>query len=313
MKFLVVGCGSIGKRHIKNLISMGYKDVVGCDADQERLNQIKTELGAKISNDYSKSLKDTDAVLVCTPNHLHTRFAVEALKEGKHVFIEKPMSHELKGLDEIKRLSKEKNLVVQIGCNLRHHSLLKQTKKQLETNKIGKIKEVRIEFGSYFPSWRPGQDHLKNFGSHKSMGGGIILDDIHEIDYAIWLFGEIKNISCKAQKLGDVTIDTEDTADLEMETKTGTKIRMHMDYLQKEPKRVFKITGEKGTIQGDLNKGENGQKFDYNPTYIDEMKEFIECIQKNKKPGVSYEEGLYDLKVALAAKKSAEEGKVITI
>lgn len=323
VSFLVVGCGSIGKRHIRNLINLGQTSIIVCDLDEENLKQAK-ELGARATKNFKSGLEGADAVLVCTPNHLHTKFAKEALESGKHVFIEKPIADKLDGLEELKALSEKKKLVLQVGCNLRFHPLLAKAKKALDESEIGEIYASRIEYGSYLPGWRPGQDYSKNYAAKKETGGGIILDDIHEIDYATWLLGEMKNVFCSAGKISDLDIETEDNAELLLRTKKGATVNIHMDYLQRDATRRFKFIGSEGMIEGDLRENvfrifkddkwdEQKEEFDDNQTYVDEMKEFIKCVKTGGKPLVGYVEGVYALKIALAAKESAAADQVVML
>lgn len=324
LKFLVLGCGSIGRRHIKNLIGLGYKDIIACDVNNKILGTVEKEFEVKTSNNFKKSVKKANAVLICTPNNLHTKFAVISLKEGKHVFIEKPIAHNLDGLDELKRLSKKNNLKVQTGCNLIFHPLIIKAKSIINKKELGKIYSVKIEYGSYFPNWRPDINYWENYGAKKSMGGGIILDAIHEIDYAVWLFGKMTQIFSSSNKISNLKIDTEDTVEIILKTKKGFDINIHLDYLQQETTRTFKIICEKGTLEGDINasylrvfKETKSQEyridFDYNQTYIDEMQDFIKCIIQDIEPKIDIQKAVYDLKLAVAAKKSSEENRVVLL
>ncbi|MBW3000355.1 GNAT family N-acetyltransferase [Candidatus Woesearchaeota archaeon] len=326
IKFLILGCGSIGRRHIKNLLQLGYKDVIGCDSNGPLLERIQKEINIKTSRNFIESLKNVDAVLICTPNHLHTKFAIKALSEKKHVFIEKPIAHKLDNLEQLKRFSEKNNLVVQVGCNLRFHPIIRRTKEILDRNKIGEIYGARIEYGSYLPDWRPGQDYTENYGAKKNMGGGIILDDIHELDYTAWFFGKIRWVFCSASKISNLKINTEDNAEILLKSNKGFTINIHMDYLQKPSVRKFKIIGSKGMIKGDVfnkeliilkdnkkNKIPIKKDYDYNQSYVDELKQFIDCIENNKKPLCGYNEGRYALKIALKAKISAVKKEVVRL
>ncbi len=320
MRFLVIGCGSIGKRHIRNLIGLGKKDIIAYDPDKNTLDLVNKKFGVKTSNDINSAIRDSDAALICSPNHMHTEHMLLCIKNNKDIFVEKPISHNLDRLDMISKKLSGSDRILQVGCNLRFHPILKRLKKMLDEQRIGKIYNVRIEYGSYLPNWRPGTDYSKNYGAKRSMGGGIILDDIHEIDYAYWLFGPFSSVFCKADKISDLKIDTEDNADIIIESDNGYNINIHMDYLQKSPAREFRIIGENGIIKGDINKNEIGifvdawehenTDFDYNQTYVDEIEDFIRSTEDRSEPAVGIKDGINVLKVALAAKRSAETGEV---
>ncbi len=323
IRFLVVGCGSIGKRHIKNLTALGYHITV-YDIDQDALDSVVREYGVSPSANLKTALQHTDALIICTPPHLHVSFALAALRQRNHVFIEKPLSHSLKGTDALARIVEKKACVFHVGFNLRHHPVLKRARGLLDSKALGKLYHASIEYGSYLPSWRPEQDYRKNYAAYKSMGGGIILDDIHEIDYALWFFGIPKKVFCSAQKISDLDIETEDTADMILFPRGGMAIAIHMDYLQSVPTRTFRIIGSNGLISGDLNKnviraftrGEwKEEKFDWDPNtmYVDEIKAFITAILTGSGEGVEFKEAMASLKTALALKKSSSLKKVISL
>ncbi len=318
--FLIVGCGSIGKRHIRNLLYLGYKNIVACETSKDVLQEIKTEFedSVKVSDSFDEALAMSDAVLICTPNHLHTKFVLDALKKNKHVFVEKPLAHTLDDLDKVEKLINEKDVTFQVGFNLRHHLLLQKTKKLLDSGDIGKVLHATLDSGSYLPNWRPGKDYSKNYAAKESTGGGIIFENTHELDYAEWFFGKPVSIYCSAKKISDLDIETEDTADIMLTTELGIPITIHLDYLQEPSTRTFRIVGNKGILKGNLNNNtletlkqtftsfeQDASVFDYNVTYVSEILEFINCIQEKKNPTTGFKEGLSSLKIALAAKKSS--------
>lgn len=321
MEILIVGCGSIGLRHADNLIKMGHKAVTCFDISEQALSKA-ISIGAKTSSDFQKSLAGADAVIICTPNHMHTDLMLDSLKKGKHVFVEKPISNSTEKLEDVLKLSKDKRLVFQVGHNLRFHPLITKIKDNLKD--IGKVYNVHAEYGSYLPFWRPGTDYTKNYSAKKSMGGGIILDDIHEIEYIIWMFGLPEHVFCFSGKLSDLKIDTEDNADIFLQMPSGISVTIHMDYIQRPPVRTLKIVGSDGIIEGDINSNsfrifkegswhEEKADFDYNQTYIEEIRHFIECVKNNRQPAVSFHDGFNALRVALASKKSSISGKVVRI
>ena len=142
MRFLIVGCGSIGKRHIRNLISLGYSNIIAYDIDVRTLESIRNKFHVKTSRMFESILVDSDVVFVCTPNHLQTKFALRSLEEGKHVFVEKPLAHTLLGMDRMENLIQEKKNVFQVGYNLRFHPIIRRAKEIVDSTKLGKIYSI---------------------------------------------------------------------------------------------------------------------------------------------------------------------------
>jgi predicted dehydrogenase len=99
MKILVVGVGSIGKRHLGLLLDMGFRDIVVCDAQKTRLDEVQNIYpGLREFQDYTTAFKeDLDVVFICTPPHLHTNILAKAVDNGCHVFCEKPLAMNLEG------------------------------------------------------------------------------------------------------------------------------------------------------------------------------------------------------------------------
>ena len=314
LHFLVIGCGSIGKRHIKNLLLLGQQVFV-YDRDLVKLESVVNEFGLPVY-DFKSHHRPIDAFVICVPPIYHVPFTREALEHNSHIFIEKPISHNLNGVDEVITLAKKQGLVIQVGYQLRFNSGLEWIKKFL--GRIGKVLTVRAEFGQWLPDWHPEEDYRKLYTCYEDQGGGIILDGSHEIDYLRWLIGEIKQVSCFSGKLSNLEIDTEDTAVINLKFVNGVIGNIHLDMLQRPYSRTCKIVGEKGQVfwnyLGRVRVFSEGQEtapeITYTDPYLEEMRSFVECIEKGLEPRVTAEDAKKTLQVALAAKKSSLEGKM---
>lgn len=330
MNILVVGCGSIGQRHIRNLKTLHVGEVSGCDIDSARCHKVVSQLGVRVFRDFAEALMKVlpDAVLVCTPTSLHIPDALSVARSGCHLFIEKPLSHSLEGVDELVDIVAQKNLVTLIGCNMRFHPSIAKIKNLLESGIIGKVVCVRIQAGQYLPDWHPWEDYRHGYSANRSMGGGIILDSIHEIDYITWFLGEVSHVSCFAGKLSSLEIDTEDTAEILLQFKSGTIGEVHLDYVQRIHSRSCQIIGEEGTILWDFNDKQvkvysakikewqispEEPNYDTNEMYIEEIKHFLQCLMGKAKSAQDIYNGKRVLEIALAAKESAKSGCVVEI
>jgi predicted dehydrogenase len=325
MRFLVIGGGSIGKRHARNLISLSQKVTI-CDPAEQRRKEALA-LGAAFQPDYREALKQGfDAALVCTPTSAHVAPAIAALKAGCHTFMEKPISHTLEGTSEIVRLARHKKLITLVGCNLRFYPSLAKAKQLLDSGAIGKPLSARVEFGYYLPYWHPKEDYRTGYSANKKLGGGVILDAIHELDYVRWFLGEAKAVSCFAGKLSNLKMDTEDTAEILLKFQSGAVAEVHLDYLQRKYSRNCQIVGEKGTLSWDFTEktvavaDEKGRKATVigagdgpNGMYLREMEHFINCIKGREKPQLDAAGGRRVLEIALAAKKASAQGRVLRI
>lgn len=329
MKFLIAGLGSIGERHLKNLKSLIDCEILAYRVRKRERKGPDEKQGVKTFEDLEEALDQRpDGVLVTNPTSLHIPVALASARRGAHLFIEKPLSDRLDGLDELERIVKEKNLACLTGSNFRFHPGLQLIKELLMKEKIGKIVSARIQAGEYLPDWHPSEDYREGYSAKNSLGGGVILTLIHEIDYAYWFFGIPLQVFSFAEKLSTLEIDVEDTAEILLKYPEGRIIEIHLDYLQRSPSRSCQIIGEEGTILWDYQKnqvelfsiknrnwqifpGEKG--FERNQMFMEEMRHFIRAIEGRERPHVPIEDSIEVLKIALAAKESAREGKVVTL
>jgi len=329
MRTLVVGCGSIGKRHIRNLQALEAGEIIAHDVQPERCHEVEREYGVKAYTNLEEALAQKPAVaLVCTPTSLHIPPALFAARNSCHLFIEKPLSHSLDGVDELLQIVTEKGLVTLVGCNMRFHPSIVLVKELLEKESIGRVLCARVQAGQYLPDWHPWEDYRQGYSANMSLGGGVILDGIHEIDYISWLLGEVSRIFCFSGKLSSLEIDTEDTAEILLWFKSGAMAEVHLDYVQRSYGRSCQIIGEEGTILWDFSDKQvklysaetkewqafpDELDYDTNQMYVEEMKHFIQCLEGKAKPMQDINGGKKILEIALAAKESTKTGKVINL
>ena len=306
MKILIVGAGSIGRRHISNLNLLGYKNIDVVDPNEERLKYVAKNF--EINRTY-KRLDDAldnfyNVAFILTPPSLHIPIAIELAKNGVHLFIEKPLSNSMKDIDKLSNLIDKNRLTVMIGYNQRFNIGIKEIRKFLP--KMGRIYYIRSEVGQYLPDWRPWQDYRDSYTARKELGGGILLDASHEIDYVLWLVSKkVKKVSGIYKKVSSLQIDVEDLAEVFIEFEDETIASIHMNMIERGYNRYVKIIGEKGNLKYNFKSKEfsyyNGdnrlmykkiyENFDLNQTYIDEIKHFFEYIKLRKKPLITLEDG----------------------
>lgn len=328
MKILVVGCGSIGQRHIQNLKEFSNVEVVACRI-KGGIEEIEKKLDVKTVCGLDNGIdQKPDAVLITTPTSTHIPIALKAAEKGCHLFIEKPISHDLEGVKKLIRIIDKKGLTCMVGYNLRFHPGLKLIKRLLEEKVIGNIVSVRVEAGQYLPEWHPLEDYRTGYSAKKSLGGGVILDLSHEIDYIRWFLGEVKEVFSFTSKLSHLEIETEDVAEILLRFKSGVIGEVHLDYIQRFPSRSCQIIGDEGTLLYDFNENKvklfsakdkkwqiflENEKYDKNQTYTDEIKHFVDCVNRKKKPIVNETDGKKVLEIVSAAKESSKAKKVISL
>jgi len=327
LKILIVGYGSIGKRHTKNLISFGHNDIIICTKNKDALKLEKT--GIKIFTSLSHALKEKpDISIICNETSFHVKTAIKLATINSHLFIEKPLSNSLKDIKELQKIIKKKKLITMVGCNMRFHDGIKLMKKFIDKNEIGRIFSVIVENGSYMPDWHPWEDYRNSYASRKNLGGGVVLTQIHDIDYLYWFFGKISEIFSFTDKLSDLKLDVEDYSGSLLKFKNKTIGEIHLDYFQKPTVRNCKIIGTKGKIIWNWKnnhlqvfKNKNNKfstkllekKFDRNKMYVQELQYFLDCVKKKKTPMNNIIEANEIQKIAIAIKNSSKSGKKIIL
>ncbi len=261
---LVVGAGSIGQRHIKNLL--GQNKVFCYDKKEFKLDHKNFKLIHSLKN-----LDFLDFIIISTPTNTHLKYAYKLLNYNKPILIEKPLTHKFNQIEFFIKECKRNNEKIFISSNMRYHIGPKTIMENV--NKIGKIFFCNIKFGNYLPLMRPQIDYREVYASKKSQGGGVFLDSIHEIDYAYWILGKFKLINYVKKKISNLEINVEDFVNLNLISHQRVQINIQLDYLRKIKKRGMEIVGEKGTLEWES----TGKEKEENKIW------FYDSIQKRKK------------------------------
>lgn len=319
--FCLFGRGSIGTRHLKNLKALSYDNIIAFSEsyDKKKDEEYKTKYGVETFHNLEevKQIKP-DVFIIANPTSMHMEYAEIAVNMNSHIFMEKPLSHSLTGIEELKNEIYNRDLIFFLANNLRFHPVLIKIKRLIEEGGFGDIYFARIMAGQHLPDWHPWEDYRRSYSARKDLGGGVVLTLQHEIDYAYWLFGNFKSYKSYVKKVSNLEIDVEDIASIVIETESGPLIEIHLDYLQRPAKRDVQIQGAKGSI--DYCFGESSLQFydfegqiyknildikDYqcNQMYIDEMKHFIDCINYRKKSLIGIDDAIYTLRACLDIKK----------
>ena len=248
-KILVVGYGSIGKRHVENLLSISNLEIIVCT---KRNDVKKLKKHAKVYRTLKQCLKEKpDMGIIANETSLHVTTAIKLANEGLDLFLEKPLSNSLKDVEKLHTIIKKKKLITQMGCNLRFHPCIKKIKSMIEQQKIGKIISAQVQTCSYLPDYHPWENYRRGYAARKDLGGGIILTQIHEIDYMYWLFQEVENVISMSGKFSDLDVDVEDYAACLLKFRNKIIGELHMDYFQRPDFKSCQIRGTKGELYWD--------------------------------------------------------------
>ena len=339
-KFLIFGLGSIGQRHVRMIKkATNGEALIGAyrsrNLDLIITDDLKAKGGKSLDEYYGlKSFYDLnqafawnpDAVFVTNPISFHIDTATLAAEHGAHLFIEKPLGHNLEGTDRLLQLVRTKNLSCMIGYQLRYHPAFAYIQELIKNRSIGKLISADLHFGEYLPGMHPYEDYRDSHASRSEQGGGVILCLSHMVDIAFWLFGFPVSVFAKGGHLSSLDMDVEDTADLTLgciDSGREFPVHIHLDFLQKPARNYTHIVGENGSILfnycenllsinmiGSEPKLISYTEFERNDMFLEEIKDFISSIEMGTSPPIPLEHGIEVLRVCMAAKKSLQNGQV---
>lgn len=247
MNILFCGLGSIGKRQAR-LVRELYPE--------HALWALRSSRGQEKNDLAIPELRSWDEVdrlsfqiaFITSPTFLHTEHALACARRKMHLFVEKPIDCKTTGLEDLLTTIEKYRLTAYLAYPLRYHPVVRELKEILQ----GKtILHARAACSSYLPSWRPNQDHLKNYSAHRAQGGGVILDLSHDIDLAEYLFGEIQKIEGRFGRCAEVTIDSEDFADLLL-THPRSHTNLHLNYFSRRRERYVAADTNDFSVRANL-------------------------------------------------------------
>lgn len=285
MEVLVVGLGSIAKKHIDALKRINPQTVIYALRSQKSADNYPGVKNIFSLNDINT--EQLSFVIISNPTAQHYDSIVEMINLGKPLFIEKPLFDQI--TDKTEALVTDiisKNIPTYVACNLRFLHTIQNLKNLLKQERIN---EVNAYCGSYLPDWRPGQDFRKVYSANKEMGGGVNIDLIHELDYIYWLFGEPKTTQSFFSNQSSLDISAYDYANYLWQYE-GFSASIILNYYRRDSKRNIEIVTSNNTFFVDLlsNKIYKNDEVIYaseqkiSDTYLDQMSFFIENIVNNK-------------------------------
>lgn len=314
MKFLIAGYGSIGRRHMRNLLALGERDLGLYRTGRSTLPQdelagfpVETELKAALD-------RHPDAVIVANPTALHLDVAIPAAEAGCHILMEKPVSDTLERMDALESALQRGGGSLLVGFQFRFHPGLRKAAELLREGAIGCPLFARAHWGEYLPNWHPWEDYRQSYTSRPELGGGVVRTLSHPFDYLRWLMGEMQVAFAQVGNLGNLEIPVEDTAEINLRFDSGAIGSLHLDYLQQPPGHGLEITGTEGSLRWDNADGvlrcyraAGGawetyplpQGFERNTLFLDELRHFIDVAAGRAEPVCGLKDGIRVQELAL--------------
>ncbi len=324
-RVLIIGTGSISNRHVKNLKELlpKAKFKIVSSRGLEYIDLNNENLLLQESMDFRP-----DIAIICSPANYHLTIAKKLAEAQIHIFIEKPLSGTIDGIDEFIDIVDKNNIKIMVGYNLRFSESLLEFKSLLDNQCLGRALTASTEVGQYLPSWRPEVNYRNTVSAQSALGGGALLELSHELDYLIWIFGNPICVSSKSYQVSSLDIDVEDLVLARVDFKRegiNLPVSIQLDFLQQKPYRKCKVICEKGALVWDAIEdtvsvhSADGNNFIFqgdkngNLTYIKEMKEFIDCIYFERPPLFNFKDAYKVLMLIQTMNQSSKLGKTINL
>lgn len=328
MKFIICGLGSIGRRHLRNLLALGETDIHLYRTHQGTLPDDELA-GFPIYTDFNQALdQHPAAVIISNPTALHLDLAIPAAQAGCSIFMEKPVSHSMERIPDLEQALIDGGGTMLVGYQFRFNPGLRVVAEALQEGQIGRTLSARAHWGEFLPGWHPWEDYRRSYSARQDLGGGVILTLSHTIDYLTWFFGKASDCWAFTSDSGQLELQgVEDTAEIGLRYHSGVLGSLHMDFLQQPPAHFLEITGTQGMIRWDNGSGlteiitdreaprryEPPEGFERNTMFLDQMKHFIAVARGEAQPLCSLQDGVEALKVSLAALESSKTGLKVDV
>jgi predicted dehydrogenase len=343
MKYLIAGLGSIGRRHMRNLIALGEKDIVLLRTRKSTLPEDELAPFPQ-ETDLQEALKKhkPDAVIIGNPTSMHLDVAIPAAEAGCAILLEKPISNSTERLDQLEVAVNQSGSKVLVAFQFRFHPGLMRAKQLLSDGELGRIISAHVHFGEYLPAWHPWEDYRKGYAARADMGGGVVLTQCHSLDYLPWLVGKVESAWGFTAKLSDLEVDVEDTAEIGLRFVNGALGSLHLDFNQQPPAHRFEIIGTKGSLKWDLSDGTTRifraspeslaistgmgikaggewesyplpEGWERNVMFLEQMRHFVAIVRGEAEPSCTLDDGVRVMKLISAVHESQKSGSLISL
>ena len=329
MKYLIAGLGSVGRRHMRNLVALGETDIVLYRTHKATLPDDELA-GYPVETDLAQALKKhkPDGVIVSNPTSLHLDVAIPAAEAGCAILLEKPIAGSMERVDVLQKAVQKSGSKVLTAFQFRFHPGMVKTKELIQNGEIGRVVSASVHFGEYLPAWHPWEDYRQGYAARADMGGGVVATQCHSLDYLPWLVGrDVESVWGFAGKLSDLEVTADDTAKIGLRFEGGALGSLHLDYNQQPPEHEFRIIGANGTIKWNLADGAariyRTEKKDWdvyplpagwerNVMFQQQTGHFVDIVKGRAEPSCTLEDGIRAQRLITAVHKSSITGKSVS-
>ena len=326
----VVGAGSVGRRHARNLLELGAS-IVCVDPRADRLDQIARELpgvgrGFDSIEAMLRSGTHLDGGVIASPPSIHVDQTEQLIRRSIPVLLEKPVSPDLASADRLRRLADASKVGVLLGYTYRWWPPFLALREELGRGVVGRPRHARIIMSAHLADWHPWERYQDFFMASRELGGGALLDESHFIDLMIWLFGMPRSITARVEHLSSLEITTDDNVDLLAVYPDNFRVSLHLDLFGRPHAKSVTVVGENGTVECHFDphrlrtaSGASGPwqetvfSVDRNDMFIGVAREFLAMIDDVAAPSCTIGDGVRVLQCVEAARESSATERTVAL
>lgn len=327
MHLLIVGSGSVGKRHARNFRTLGCS-ISAFDPRPDRNAELAAE-GATVATfvtlGEALAASRYDGAIICSPPHVHVDQTLACMRHRLPILLEKPVSPQLAEAQTLHAAQRAGGPAVLLGYTWRWWPPLGRVRGLLSDGIIGSLRHVRFVMSAHLADWHPWEPYQEFFMARRELGGGALLDESHWIDIACWLFGEPFTVSARVEKISDLEISSDDNVDILLTYPDNLRVSIHLDLYGRPHEKSITFVGDGGTIRwtaepNQLQVGRESTQWqapemfscERNDMFVGVAREFLEVIG-GRAPSCTLRDGIAALRVVEAARLSHESARTVTL
>ncbi|MBO6702591.1 MAG: Gfo/Idh/MocA family oxidoreductase [Pseudomonadales bacterium] len=319
---LVLGAGSVGKRHLKNFDDLGCV-VSAFDPREDRLHEAAGIVNLQDSYSFLTDVdwSKVDGAVIASPPSFHIEQCALLLEQGKHILLEKPVSPTLAEAESFLAKLEQSQVKLLLGYTYRWFTPVIEFRRRLEQEAVGTIYSCNFTMSAHLEDWHPWEKYTDFFMAHRELGGGALLDESHFLDLMLWFFGMPKSVFGKVAKISDLNISTDDNVDLVFEYEDGKMVTVHLDLYGRPHQKRITVVGSDGTLTWDAQTNviqqSNAMDGDWdahqieaerNEMFVNLAEEFLQVMAGDCEPGCTLKDGLTVLHLIERIRESSQSG-----
>lgn len=326
---LIVGSGSVGKRHARNLAALGCR--ISCvDPREDRVRELAAEVPAVATySSVDEALgrrTDLTGVVIASPTAFHPSDVAAAVRAGYPVLLEKPVAKTAAEAHAMRLAAEHGKVPVLLGYTWRWWPPLARVRELLRAQAIGRVLHVQFHMSAHLADWHPWEPYQAFFMASAAQGGGALLDESHWIDLMVWLFGMPERISARVEKISDLEIETDDNVDVLAVYPGGMRVSLHLDLYGRPHEKSIRFVGEGGTLlwSAEPNRiaiGREPAQFwqeeafscERNDMFVSVAREYLGTMAGTASPTCTLADGLRVMELIEAVRLSSKEERTVVI